>query len=248
MKTLYTLLITACIGLVGCTGDSDNATIFRDGGSISQGGSTAKFATFDNHLYVIDQTVLNTYDISNENEIIFVHSLVLNTIQLETIFSFGDKLFLGSTTGVLIIDISNPALPRFLSDYQHVLSCDPVVTDGDFAYVTLRSGNFCGQSDDELQILDLSDINNPNLIASYGLTSPKGLAINNNTLYVCDEGIRILDVTDKNNITEINFVANIPANDVIYYNNQILVTADDGFYQFDVSDTTDVKQIGQFNF
>ncbi|VAW27494.1 hypothetical protein MNBD_BACTEROID06-736 [hydrothermal vent metagenome] len=167
---------------------------------------------------------------------------------METIFPFGNYLFLGSTTGVLIIDVSNPGLPKFVSDYQHVLSCDPVVTDGDYAYVTLRSGNFCGQSDDELQILDLSDINNPELIVQYALTSPKGLAINNNILYVCDEGIRIFDVSNKSDIRELNFIPNILANDVIYYNNQLLVTADDGFYQFDVTNTTNVKQIGQFTF
>lgn len=246
MKYLYTLIISVFI-LTSCGYNDGGGVIPRDS-SFSRGGSTAKFATSGNNLYVIDKVKLLTYDVSNQNEIVFQHRLDLNTILLETIFPFEDYLFLGSTTGVLIIDISNPGLPKFISEYQHVESCDPVVTDGSFAYVTLRSGNFCGQVNDELQILDLSNINSLQIIASYSLTSPKGLAINKNILYVCDEGIRIFDVSDKTNIQELSFIPNIPANDVIFYNNQLLVTADNGFYQFDVTDPTNVKQIGQFNF
>ncbi len=247
MRTIYTLVLASTILLISCYNNDGGSVISRDG-VFSRGGSTAKFATSGNNLYVIDQATLLTYNVGNENEIIFQHKLELNTNLLETIFPFGSYLFLGSTTGVLIIDVSNPGLPKFVSDYQHVLSCDPVVTDGDYAYVTLRSGNFCGESDDELQILDLSDINNPELIVQYALTSPKGLAVNNNILYVCDEGIRIFDVSNKSDIQELSFIPNIPANDVIYYNNQLLVTADNGFYQFDVTDATNMKQIGQFTF
>lgn len=248
MKTniAYFIVILAFL-FSGCESGSDFAPSSFDSG-VSQGGSTAKFATFGTNLYVIDQISLHTYDISNEQEIRYLTSLSLNTQQLETIFPFGEYLFLGSTSGVHIVDISNPSSPTYLSEFQHALSCDPVVTDGDFAYVTLRSGNFCGQSDDELQILDLADIANPQLIVRYSLTSPKGLAINNNILYVCDNGIRIFDVSNKSNINELKHIPNIPANDVIYYNDRILVTADNGFYQFDVSDIVEVKQIGQFTY
>lgn len=250
MKTYINYLVLAfAIIFSGCSDvGSDISPGNFDSNGVSQGGSTAKFATSGTNLYVIDQFNLHTYDISNEKEIRFLNSLYLNTRQLETIFPFGNYLFLGSTTGVHIIDISNPSSPNYLSEFQHVLSCDPVVTDGDFAYVTLRSGNSCGDPDDELQILDLADITNPQLITTYPLTSPKGLAINNNILYVCDNGIRIFDVSDKNNINELRYIPNIPANDVIYYNNRILVTADNGFYQFDVSDIVNVTQIGQFTF
>lgn len=247
MKTKIYILLGFAIIFSSC----NDSGAFEPGGfdsGISQGGSTAKFATTGTNLYVIDQFELRTYDISSENSIEFLNTISFNTQQLETIFPFGNYLFLGSTSGVHIVDISNPSSPFYLSEFQHVLSCDPVVTDGAFAYVTLRSGNFCGQSDDELQILDLADISNPQLIARYSLTSPKGLAINNNILYVCDNGIRIFDVSNKNQIQELKHIPNIPANDVIYYNDRILVTADNGFYQFDVSDVVAVKQIGQFTF
>ena len=217
-------------------------------GFISQGGSTAKFAVYGSNLYVIGDNSLSTFDIGVESEIIFLNELQLNAIQLETIFPFGDKLYLGSTTGVLILDISSPSTPTFISEYQHMVSCDPVVTDGEYAYVTLRSGNRCGQVDDELQIIDLADIYNPQVIFRYSLTSPRGLALNGNILFVCDAGIKIFDITDKTDIKQLNHLQNIPANDVIYHYNQILVTADNGFYQFNVEDIVNVTQIGQFKY
>ncbi len=244
MRPLY-LYFIGLVFLSSC--DPGNlGSSFISEGSISQGGSTAKFAISGDYLYVIEDTKLSTFNISSPNETRFLNKISLNTIQLETIFPFGNLLFLGSTTGILIIDISNKATPRFISEYQHVLSCDPVVTDGAYAYVTLRSGNICGQVDDVLQIIDLSNILEPVVITEYLLTSPKGLALNGNILYVCDAGIKIFDVTDKLNIRQINQIPNIPANDVIYFNNQLLVTADNGFYQFDVADNLAVTQIGQF--
>lgn len=216
------------------------------GGGISQGGSTAKFAISGNYLYSIDNTNLSTFDISNESEIRFLNKIPLNARKLETIFPYAEQLYLGSTTGVLIISISNPAVPVFLSEYQHVLSCDPVVTNGAYAYVTLRSGDFCGQVDDELQVIDLADIRNPQIVARHSLTSPRGLALNGGILYVCDDGIKVFDISDVANIRQINHIPNIPANDVIYYNNQILVTAENGFYQFNVSDNLAFLEIGHY--
>jgi hypothetical protein len=215
-----------------------------DSQGTSRGGSTAKFAIKGNILYVVDDQRLNVFDISNENE-----SVLLSNIQIgwgvETIFPYGDKLFLGTQSGVLIFDISTPSTPSYISEYSHIVSCDPVVTDGQYAYLTLRTGSNCGRPVNELQILDMSDINNPFMIASYPMTNPKGLAIHNNTLFVCDDGIRIFDVTDKESISELEHLENIPANDVIYHNSQLLVTADDGFYQFNASD---LVQLSHFTY
>lgn len=245
-KYIHYIVLLVLILLMGCYKDA-NIAPSEDIGT-SQGGSTAKFTVSGNYLYIIDDFSLSAYDISSESEIVFKSNIGLPANQLETIFPYGSYLYIGTTTGVLIVDISTPSSPRYLSEYQHIVSCDPVVTDGTYAYVTLRSGNTCGQNSDELQIIDFSDINNPLLVSTYSLTSPKGLAVNGNTLFVCDDGIRILDVSDKNNVSQLNHVSGIPANDVIFYNNQLLVTADDGFYQYNVADVNNVTQIGQFSF
>ncbi|MEN8249113.1 MAG: hypothetical protein ABFS32_09280 [Bacteroidota bacterium] len=245
MKFRYLTFIL--IFLAGCY--SENASVAPDGGGgVSQGGSTARFTVVGNYLYVVDESNLYTYDISEETEITRVNTMNIDRFVVETIFPFNDMLFLGTRTGVVIVDISLPSSPTYISDYQHFVACDPVVTDGEYAYVTLREGTSCDGDINELQILDVTDILNPQLISTYPMNGPRGLALNGDVLFVCDNGIKVLDVTDPLNITELNHIENIPANDIIYYNNRILVTADNGFYQFNVFNPLDITQIGQFAF
>lgn len=239
----YLLSLLVFIAFACEDGSFNDATDFN-GNETSKGGSTARFAIKENTLYVVDDQRLKVFDISKENE-----SRQLSNEQvgwgIETIFPFGDLLFLGMQSGVLIYDISSPASPKYVSEYMHIVSCDPVVTDGKYAYLTLRTGTNCGLPVNELQILDLSNINNPVLINSYPMTNPKGLAIHEKTLYVCDDGIRILDVSNVNQIREIGRITGIPANDVIFHRDQLLVTANDGFYQYD---SKQLKQLSYFAF
>ena len=231
-----------CIFLViilsfSCSGDSifPTSNSADRGSAASRGGSSAKFAIKENILYIVESEYLNVFDISHENESLLLEKSRVG-FGIETIFPFGDLLFLGTQIGVLIYDISIPSKPEYVSEYAHIVSCDPVVTDGEYAYLTLRTGSNCGRPINELQILDLSDIRSPKIINSFPMVNPRGLAIQNNILYVCDDGIKVFDVTNKSNIIEINHIENIPANDVIFHRNQLLVTADDGFYQFNASD------------
>lgn len=237
MKKINYHILFILVILSSCSSDSflpSSASSDMSSG-ISQGGSTAKFAINKNFLYVVDSERLSTFDISNENESVLLERSNVGW-GVETIFPFGDLLFLGSQSGVSIFDISDGARPVFISNYEHIVSCDPVVSDGEFAYLTLRTGTNCGRPINELHILDLSDITNPVLINAFSLTNPKGLAIHNNILYVCDDGIKVFDVSNKYDISVIAHIPDIPANDVIFHRNQLLVTADNGFYQFNSSD------------
>jgi hypothetical protein len=208
--------------------------------SVSKGGSTARFAIKANHLYTVDNEHLSTFDISSENESVLLEKQNIGW-GVETIFPFGDYLFLGTQTGVLIFDIINPATPRFISSYEHIVACDPVVTDGVHAFLTLRTGTTCMRAINELQVLDVSNFENPRFLCSFPMTNPKGLAIHNNLLFVCDNGVTVFDITDPCNIVQIHQIQNIPANDVIYHNGYLLVTADNGFYQFRASDLTQLS-------
>ena len=212
--------------------------------SQSKGGSTARFAIKNDILFVVDDSRLNVFDISQENE-----SVLLSSDQvgwgIETIFPYEDLLLLGTQSGVLIFDVSVPSQPMYISQYNHIVACDPVVTDGKFAYLTLRTGTNCGRPVNELQVLDLSNIQNPKVINRVPMINPKGLALNGTTLFVCDDGIKVLDVSDNQNIKTIKHVEKIAANDVIFHRNQLLVTADNGFFQLDASD---LGQISHFAF
>ena len=212
--------------------------------SFGVGGSMARFTAKDNVLYTIDSYSLKVIDIADYENMLLSKTINIGW-NIETLFPSGDHLFIGSQSGMLIYDISNTFNPTFVSDYQHVTSCDPVVVEGNYAYVTLRSGNLCGETSDQLDVIDISDLANPTLVKSYLMTEPYGLGIDNSILFVCDggSGLKIYEASDILHIED-NIIAtfpNIETYDVIPVNGVLMLIGDDGLYQYDYSELTNIK-------
>ena len=69
-----------------------------------EGGSMARFVIVDNYLYSVDNTTLHIYNISQANQPVLAANLDIG-MGIETIFSFKNYLFIGSTSGMFIYDI-----------------------------------------------------------------------------------------------------------------------------------------------
>ena len=138
---------------------------------------------------------------------------------------------------MFIYNIDKPETPLFISEFQHGTACDPVVVDDNYAYITLRAGNFCGAFDSSLEIVDISDIYNLKLIKSYTMDNPYGLGIKDNLLFICD-GTSGLKVYNKGNIEELellNTFKDITAYDVIPMENNLLLIGENTLYQYTYS-------------
>ena len=200
-------------------------------GTDGVGGSMARFTISGNNLYTVDNNSLTHYEISNANDPKPGNRIPLN-FNVETIFPYQDKLFIGTQQGMHVMGIQNPASPNLISTFTHIVSCDPVVADGRYAYVTLSTGSTCrGAAINELQIIDLQNINSPRLVKQYPMENPKGLGIDNTNLFVCDNGLKLYDATNVNNLV-LKQKFNINAFDVIPNNGNLLVIGNDGFYQY----------------
>lgn len=198
----------------------------------SKGGSLARFTISGNYLYTVDQSSLHTVSLADAEHPVKLSDKPLG-IYTETIYPYQNSLLLGTATGMLVFDISNPAMPNQLSFFQHIRSCDPVVAQNGFAYITLSSSNQrCSNGLNELQIVDISNLNAPKMVKSISLASPLGLDINNDTLYVCDKGLRIINVANKTNPVEINYFGDVQAKDVIYHQGRIIVIGSEGLHQY----------------
>ena len=206
------------------------------------GGSMARFSIVDDHLYVLDGDKMLVYDIEDPD-----HPKKVNTIPMdfdvETIFPHEGQLFIGGTEGMYIYDNSNPGAPQFLSKFEHAVACDPVVVEGNFAYVTLRSGGPCDRAINQLDVVDISDIRNPHLVKNFDMHNPHGLSVKDNTLYLCDgnQGLKVFDVTDKTNILDNLRSADRDirgAYDVIpnTANGTLIVVGKEGIFQYDAMD------------
>ncbi|MDR2358977.1 MAG: hypothetical protein LBD87_04140 [Prevotellaceae bacterium] len=229
-----------------CLYQNDGATYGSTGGSsgvATMTGSMARFAVHGDYLYAVTNFMLKVFAISG-NAVTPGGEQYLSW-NTETIFAYGQKLFLGTTSGLLIYDIANPAVPEHLSSLNHVLGCDPVVVQGDYAYVTIRGGNACGQNLSLLDVVDVSNPAQPRLKVSYGMQSPYGLGIDGDMLFVCDEGLKIFDASDPLQIgaRQLKHFTGINGFDVIPYNNILMLIGSDGLYQYDYADVQDIKQI-----
>lgn len=199
-------------------------------------GSMARFAVVNNFLYTVNLQKLTSFNISSTMDPLQTSSKPIGW-NIETIYPFQNKLFIGSATGIFIYDISNPSNPTAQGQFSHMRVCDPVIADANYAYSTLRSSTTCGGNINQLDVINISNINAPTLVKSYQLSSPYGLSKDNNILFVCDgeAGLRMFDATNPVAIVEKKRLTNVNAYDVIAYNGNLILVAKDGLYQYSYS-------------
>jgi hypothetical protein len=208
------------------------------------GGSLARFTINGNYLYMLDGGDIQVADISSADEPVAKSRSYL-AWDIETIFPYKNNLFIGSASGMHIMDLSSPESPAKISTYAHVQSCDPVVVDDKYAYVTLRSGNTCQGFTNQLEVINIENLQSPQLLQVYPMTNPHGLGIDNTILFICDgnDGLKAFDASDVNSIDK-NLLAhykNINATDVIPYNNILIMIGEDGLFQYDYSNPKDIR-------
>lgn len=250
------MLIDQVGGVEGCWGCSDLATSATEasagsrqvfgasdangsrasGGSSSRGGSMARFAVVDNFLYCIDYSQLYVFEIEDPTRPRYVNRVQIGW-GVETIFPHDSYLFIGGESGMYIYSRSDPRNPKYVSMFQHARSCDPVVVEGSFAYVTLRGGTRCGEVVSALHIVAVADLLNPKIVSSYPLPQPMGLDVRNKIAYVCDDsaGVCVLDVSDPVRIRELARISDKPGYDAILANDVLIIVSESAVSFYNVA-------------
>lgn len=233
---------------VGQFASNSNFTPTSGNGELSTGlsGSMARFAVVGDYLYMVTTSQLIPVNISNPDAPVQGNAQNIGW-GIETIFPRGQHLFIGTTTGMLIYSVENPEQPTFVSSFQHANSCDPVVVEGNYAFVTLRNGTECGGFTNQLEVVNIENLASPRLEYVYPMFNPHGLGIRDNVLFICDgtEGLKVYDASDVSKISsnQLAHFQNIQAFDVIPLYNILLMIGADGLYQYDYSDVNNIRQI-----
>lgn len=205
-----------------------------------QAGSLARFAIVGNYLYTVDDQKLTVYDVANPGD-----PVVKNTVdvgfEIETIFPFKEKLFIGSTSQVHIFSITDPLNPQKLSEAispQVLRRCDPVVAKDTVAFATLRTNGPCGGVRSVLAVYDIKDITKPVQKATYFVQEPYGLGYQDNTLYVCDKsGLLVFDIINayapslKKTLKDGDYI------DVIPYQGTLICWVSGGVIVYDITNS-----------
>lgn len=240
---LFLLALIVVSGLNCSKGDSG-----LSGNNSGAGGSTARMTVSGNYLYIVSATSLYTYDISTPQATVLLSEQPIGWGNIETIFPYRDKLFIGSQSGMFVFDNSDPKKPRLQGQAQHLRACDPVVADDDFAYVTLRNNNAgCGGTLNQLQVYDISGTNvlTPKITATLDMPEPYGLGYSGNILYVCmgTKGLNIIDISSKTQPVSLKTLTGENFVDVIPYNDLLIAYVDGGIVLYDISTPADPKKL-----
>ena len=235
-------ILILLIMLFSCESSSDvvlnNGSGFSDAGAGSEsgtgiGGSMARFTIVGDYLYTVDSYNLNTFDISDQINPNFKTEVNLGW-GVETIFPYDNKLFIGAQNGMHIYDLLNKEEPKWISTYQHITSCDPVVVQGDYAFVTLRGGTECQGFNNQLDIIDISKIDEPTLFKSYPMINPHGLGVDGECLFITEGeyGLKMYNISNLDNINLTEHFKDISSVDVIPFMDVLMVIGNDGFHQY----------------
>lgn len=229
--------------------DMSPTTGFASSSSNGINGSMSRFTLYDNKLYTVTENQMTIFDLKALTPTKLGESTYVGR-NVETIFSYKDNMFMGTPTGMIIYSVADPVKPVYMSSISHVFGCDPVVVDNDLAYVTIHSGTACGQNSNELLIIDVKDVKKPKQLASFSMTNPKGLGIDNGMLFLCDDGLKIFTITkpDDMYLKSLKNIKGMDGYDLIAYNNTLMMIAKDGFYQYNYSDINNIKFLSKFRF
>lgn len=222
------------------------------GNSNNQAGTVNRISALNGYVYVISKAVLSVYEIDQFSQV-FTGGISFN---METIYPFSDRIFIGTNNSVEIYDVSNPAEPMYEGSFWHATSCDPVLpVSENIAYATLRTGEFaqCPGDINALVILDISNQNLVSQIQEIEMQSPYGLAMINTILYVGEgeNGLKSFNAENPGNPSLISWNRDVTAYDVLAHPtnpNILLITGPDGFQQYQLAPSSELQLLSSIVF
>ena len=235
MKCIHAVCVALVAALgVGCAPARSGAVVSPTAStSPGKAGSMARFIAHRDHLYALDGSRLIVYDTAFFGLPREVHRIHVPAAA-ETLFPYGELLFVGTRQGMLVYSVVTPAEPELIGRADHVYSCDPVVVEDDVAYVTLRSGAGCRQGVSMLLVYDVRSPTEPRQISGLPLASPHGLGVDGDVLFVADavHGLLVLDVREPHDPKPLAMLPEVVGYDLIADDGLLFVSAEDGLYQY----------------
>lgn len=218
--------------------------------SNSIGGAMARFTLVNDYLYTVGRSSLNVFNVSTASNPLMVNTLPLGW-NIETIFPLNNTLFIGSQTGMMILNVDDPSQPFFEGNFSHACFGDPVIANDHYAFVTLTAMTDASEcwgvapQRNEMDIVDINNINQPFLMKVYDMEEPRGLSLDGNDLFVCDGrgGLKVYDAADVMNLRLLRTFSDIDPFDVITSNGIAIVVSKQGITQYDYSNINDVKKL-----
>lgn len=218
--------------LSGCV----NADVVPEAADIGLTGALSRVVVQGRWLYTVDGQTLRIFDLGGATTSNTAPQLLGSAalgVDIESVYPIGSYLFVGTAAGLYLFDVAVPQQPRRLGHYAQAVSCDPLVVEGRWAYITLRPNRSCGGGPGQLQVVDLQNPAQPQQVQAYPLTQPYGLALHPDSarLFVCDAGLRVFDTRQAPTLRPLDHFA-VEAFDVEADRDLLLVSGSSALYQY----------------
>ncbi len=255
---LLPLIVSAMVvAFFACHADS--SAVPTPGNDSGTGGSLARFMIVGNFLYTVDNTKIKTISLANPADPVLIdEQLVANGV--ESIFNLGNRLFIGSSTGLFLYTFGTNGIPQKQGEFLYsnfnfpIYPCDPVVANNTHAFVTLNTAipvELCRRNTpvqvNLLNIFNISDINKPTLVAQYQMENPQGVGLDGNLLFLCEQqyGLKVYDISNPSDLKLVTHLKGFSAHDVIPLSGLLLVVGPENVYQIDYSDRNNIRVISK---
>jgi hypothetical protein len=234
-------LALSTILLIGCGEEGAGIS-----GGAGQSGSRARFTVMGDNLYTVEGKALSVFNLTNPAKPKLVNKDAVTLPDFpeqdpiaETIFPLdSNTLIVGASDGAHFYDLSNPTNPDKIGISYEAKGCDPIVANQQYAFVSISSKrDLCTHSQNEIRVLDISNLQNIDQVNSRKLTNPRGLGLRKDQLFVADSGLKVYDVSSPNVrlVLEQQF-PDVQAIDVITLDSSLLVIGKASFIQYRYTD------------
>ena len=240
LLSLFVMVLAACSKE---TASGDSAA------PAGRGGSLARFTVSGNYLYLADYNTLEVYDITSPAAAVKVRSVPIG-FGVETLYPYGDKLFIGAQEGMYIYSLAVPDNPQKLGEARHVRTCDPVVANDTTAYVTLRGSGNCGAATDGLYTYDIKTITAPVQKSLLPLSTPYGLGLQDTVVFICRStgGLTAVNVKAAAAPKEMYTLKDGDYMDVIPYGDVLICYVRTGIILYDMTNLNSLVRLSTFNY
>ncbi|MBI2924511.1 MAG: hypothetical protein HYY24_02270 [Verrucomicrobia bacterium] len=187
--------------------------------------------------------LVGRYDSTGDATDVTVAGNYAYLIDLEPSFSEG-----GAGEGLVVIDISDPANPRRVGSYSHIVPSqyggpDTVAVAGHYVYVADCSAG--------LLVIDVSDPANPRRAGGYRTSGcALGVAVAGTYALLSDwnVGLLVLDISDPTNPQHVGgYFLRGSACDFAVLDNRFLVATGAGVWAFDISNPASPEPVGGYS-
>ncbi len=254
MKVIYFVLSLSLISFISCETDFASA---GDTGTSTTQGSYANVITLGDFMYVINKEKLQTFSLGDPANPKLVDDQDVG-FNIESLLHYKGNLFIGSAQAMYIYEILENGIPinKSITSYNNggfdICANDPIAVSDSHAYASLSSrviGECVNFDQNEIRVFDIADIQAPIHINTVEMDSPRGIALDGNTLFICEAetGLKVMDVSDPYNLRELYHFDGFKAFDVIANNGLLVVVGPEKIYEYDYSDIQNMTYLSEID-